>query len=65
MVLADSLVKFEGLAVELEHGAVRVTTSRGLTARAGDVTVKFSLPVIFMRVSSCPKFSPRRSGVNR
>ena len=40
MVLADSLVKFEGLAVELEHGAVRVTTSRGLAARAGDVTVK-------------------------
>ena len=34
-----SLVKFEGLAVELEHGAVRVTTSRGLMARAGDVTV--------------------------
>jgi hypothetical protein len=26
--------------VELEHGAVRVTTSRGLAARAGDVTVK-------------------------
>jgi len=40
MVLADSLVKFEGLAVELEHGSVRVTTSRGLAARAGDVTVK-------------------------
>jgi len=40
MVLADSLVKFEGSAVELEHGAVRVTTSRGLAARAGDVTVK-------------------------
>jgi hypothetical protein len=40
MVLADSLVKFEGPAVELEHGAVRVTTSRGLAARAGDVTVK-------------------------
>ena len=39
MVSADSLVKFEGLAVELEHGAVRVTTSRGLMARAGDVTV--------------------------
>jgi hypothetical protein len=33
-------VKFEGPAVELEHGAVRVTTSRGLAARAGDVTVK-------------------------
>jgi len=40
MVLADSLVKFEGPAVEIEHGAVRVTTSRGLAARAGDVTVK-------------------------
>lgn len=40
MVLADTLVKFEGPAVELEHGAVRVTTSRGLAARAGDVTVK-------------------------
>ncbi|HXM12172.1 MAG TPA: hypothetical protein VN946_19630 [Terriglobales bacterium] len=41
MVLADSLVKFEGPAsVELEHGSVRVTTSHGLAARAGDVTVK-------------------------
>jgi hypothetical protein len=40
MVLADSLVKFEGPAVEIEHGAVRVTTSRGLAAQAGDVVVK-------------------------
>jgi hypothetical protein len=40
MVLADSLVKFEGPAVELEHGAVRITTSRSLAARAGDITVK-------------------------
>ena len=40
MVLADSLVKFVGPSVELEHGAVRVTTSRGMAARAGDVTVK-------------------------
>jgi hypothetical protein len=40
MVLADSLIKFEGPAVEIEHGAVRVTTSRGLEARAGEVTVK-------------------------
>jgi hypothetical protein len=40
MVLADSLVKFDGPAVEIEHGAVRVTTSRGMAARAGDVTVK-------------------------
>src|SRR5271166_90741 len=39
MVLADSLVKYEGPAVELEHGAVRVTTSRGMAARAGDVTI--------------------------
>ncbi|MGA7560229.1 MAG: hypothetical protein WCF61_01370 [Terriglobales bacterium] len=40
MVLADSLVKFEGPAVELEHGSVRVTTARGLAAVAGDVTIK-------------------------
>jgi len=40
MVLADSLVKFDGPDVEIEHGSVRVTTSRGLAARAGDVTVK-------------------------
>src|SRR3984957_14833351 len=38
-VMADSLIKFEGPAVELEHGSVRVTTSRGMAARAGDVTV--------------------------
>jgi hypothetical protein len=40
MVLADSLIKFEDSDVELEHGAVRVTTSKGLAARAGDVTIK-------------------------
>lgn len=40
MVLADSLVKFEGPAVELQHGAVRVATSQGLATRAGEVTVK-------------------------
>lgn len=40
MVLADSLVKFEGPAVEIEHGGVRVTTSRGLEARAGDVIIR-------------------------
>jgi hypothetical protein len=40
MVSGDSLVKFEGPTVELEHGSVRVTTSRGLAARAGEVTVK-------------------------
>jgi hypothetical protein len=40
MVLADSLVKFEGPAVEIEHGGVRVSTSRGMAARAGEVTIK-------------------------
>jgi hypothetical protein len=40
MVLADSLVRFQGPAIEIEHGAVRVTTSRGLAAQAGDVIVK-------------------------
>ncbi len=40
MVMADSLVKFEGPAVELEHGGVRVTTSKALATHAGDVTIK-------------------------
>jgi hypothetical protein len=40
MVMADSLLKFGDSALELEHGAVRITTSRGLATRAGDVTVK-------------------------
>ena len=40
MVMADSLVQFEGPAVEIEHGGVRVTTSRALAAHAGDVTIK-------------------------
>src|SRR5258707_29898 len=40
MVLADSLVKFQGPAVEVEHGAVRVSTSQGLATQAGEVTVK-------------------------
>lgn len=40
MVLADSLVKFQGEAVEIEHGAVRIGTAQGLATRAGEVTVK-------------------------
>ncbi len=40
MVLADSLVKFEGPSVELEHGSVRVATGQKLATRAGEVTVK-------------------------
>jgi hypothetical protein len=39
VVLADSLAKFEGPAVGLEHGALTVATSRGLGTHAGDVTV--------------------------
>jgi ferric-dicitrate binding protein FerR (iron transport regulator) len=40
MVLADSIVKFQGPAVEIEHGAVRVSTAQGLATHAGEVTVK-------------------------
>ena len=40
MLLADSMVKFQGPEVEIEHGGVRVTTSRGLEAVAGTVIVK-------------------------
>ena len=40
MVLADSLVKFQGPVVEIEHGAVRVSTAQGLATLAGEVTVK-------------------------
>ena len=39
VVLADSLVKFEGPAVALEHGSLRVATSKGLSTHTGDLTV--------------------------
>lgn len=39
-VLSDSLVKFQGPEVEIEHGAVQVATSRSLATKAGEVTVK-------------------------
>ncbi len=39
IILSDSLVKFEGAAVSIEHGSVTVATSKGMTTRAGDVTV--------------------------
>jgi hypothetical protein len=39
VVLADSLVKFEGPAVALEHGTLRVATSKGLSTHTGDLTV--------------------------
>jgi len=39
VILADSLIKFEGPTVSLEHGSLSVATSKAMTARAGDVTV--------------------------
>jgi hypothetical protein len=37
-VLSDSLVKFEGAAVSVEHGSVQMMTSKGMFARAGIIT---------------------------
>jgi hypothetical protein len=39
LVRNDSLVKYQGNAVELEHGGVTISTSKLLATRAGDVTV--------------------------
>ena len=39
LVLNDSLVKYQGNAVELEHGGVTISTSKSMATRAGDVTV--------------------------
>src|SRR6516162_9137885 len=38
-VLSDSLVQFEGSSVNIDHGAVRVATSKGMATTAGDVKV--------------------------
>jgi len=38
-VLGDSLIKFEGVSLEVEHGAVSVSTSKGVATVAGDVRV--------------------------
>ncbi len=43
-VLSDSLVEFQGSSVMIEHGGVRVSTSRGIGTTAGDVKV---LPASF------------------
>jgi len=37
-VLPESLVKFEGSAVRIEHGGVNLATSKGMLARAGTFT---------------------------
>ncbi len=39
MVLSDSLVQYEGSAVNLDHGSVTVSTSKAMATRAGDVAV--------------------------
>ena len=39
MVLSDSLVQFEGASVDIQHGGVTVSTSKGIAATAGDVKV--------------------------
>src|SRR5208282_4491700 len=38
-VLGDSLVKFEGVSLKVEHGGVSVSTSKGIATSAGDVRV--------------------------
>jgi hypothetical protein len=38
-VLGDSLVKFEGASLKVEHGGVSVSTSKGVFTTAGDVRV--------------------------
>jgi ferric-dicitrate binding protein FerR (iron transport regulator) len=38
-ILADSLVEYRGGSVEIDHGAVAVSTSKRLDATAGDVKV--------------------------
>ncbi len=40
LVLKDSLVTYEGSDVELEQGGVSVTTSKGVAAVIGDLTVR-------------------------
>ena len=39
LVLNDSILQYEGSTVKLEHGGVRVSTSKSLTTSAGEVTV--------------------------
>src|SRR5271169_5491062 len=38
-VLADSLVQFEGSSLNIEHGGLTVSTSKGVATTAGDVKV--------------------------
>src|SRR5216117_1735089 len=40
LIVADSLVKFEGTAFSVEHGSVSVGTSKKVSTRAGEVKVE-------------------------
>ena len=44
MVLSDSLVKYEGNTLSLEHGTVTVATTKGMSIRAGEVNVEPAQP---------------------
>jgi len=43
-VAADSLVKYEGNAVSIEHGSVSVATSKGMVTHVGEVTIAPTQP---------------------
>ncbi len=38
-VLSDSLIQFEGASLDIQHGGVMVSTSRGVSTTAGDIKV--------------------------
>jgi hypothetical protein len=38
-VLGDSLVKFEGDSLDIQHGGLSISTSKGISATAGDLRV--------------------------
>jgi len=44
MILSDSLVKYEGNVVSVEHGKVKVATTKGMSTRAGEVVVTPTSP---------------------
>ena len=39
-LLGDSLIKFEGSSLDIEHGGVAVATSKGVATTAGDVRIE-------------------------
>jgi hypothetical protein len=43
-VASDSLIKYEGNAVSIEHGSVSVATSKGMVTHVGEVTIAPTQP---------------------